>query len=62
MLQRFTKNLLRRFHEDESGPTAVEYAVMIALIIVVCVGAVQTLSTATRGSLDASSNAIESAL
>jgi len=34
---------VRRFVADESGPTAVEYAVMLALIIVVCIAAVTTL-------------------
>jgi pilus assembly protein Flp/PilA len=34
-----------RFLSDESGPTAVEYAVMLALIIVVCITAVTTLGT-----------------
>ncbi len=57
-----TKICLLRFLRDESGPTAVEYAVIIALIIVVCIGAVNSLSTATRASLDASSGAIESVL
>ena len=33
------------FVKDESGPTAVEYAVMLALIIVVCITAVTTLGT-----------------
>jgi pilus assembly protein Flp/PilA len=33
------------FLKDESGPTAVEYAVMLALIIVVCIAAVTTLGT-----------------
>tara|TARA_Y100000385_G_C12962637_1_gene580461 strand:+ start:593 stop:805 length:213 start_codon:yes stop_codon:yes gene_type:complete len=28
------------FLKEEDGPTAVEYAVMLALIVVVCVGAV----------------------
>ncbi len=32
-----------RFIEREDGPTAVEYAVMLALIIVVCLGAITTL-------------------
>jgi pilus assembly protein Flp/PilA len=32
-----------RFVEGEEGPTAVEYAVMLALIIVVCLGALTTL-------------------
>jgi pilus assembly protein Flp/PilA len=31
------------FLRDESGPTAVEYAVMLALIIVVCVSAITYL-------------------
>ena len=31
------------FLKSEDGPTAVEYAVMLALIIVVCIGAVTTL-------------------
>jgi len=32
-----------RFVKSEDGPTAVEYAVMLALIIVVCIGAITTL-------------------
>ncbi len=36
---------LKQFYEDESGPTAVEYAVMLALIVVVCITAVTTLGT-----------------
>jgi pilus assembly protein Flp/PilA len=31
------------FLRSEDGPTAVEYAVMLALIIVVCIGAITTL-------------------
>jgi pilus assembly protein Flp/PilA len=34
-----------RFVQSEDGPTAVEYAVMLALIIVVCIAAIQTLGT-----------------
>jgi pilus assembly protein Flp/PilA len=34
-----------RFLRDEDGPTVVEYAVMLALIIVVCVTAIQMLGT-----------------
>jgi len=33
------------FIQDESGPTAVEYAVMLALIVVVCITAITTLGT-----------------
>ena len=39
------KNALVRFLHDESGPTAVEYAVMLALIIVVCITAITTLGS-----------------
>ena len=39
------KNFVVDFCEREDGPTAVEYAVMLALIIVVCIGAVTTLGT-----------------
>jgi pilus assembly protein Flp/PilA len=34
-----------RFLKKEDGPTAVEYAVMLALIIVVCIVAITTLGT-----------------
>jgi pilus assembly protein Flp/PilA len=38
-----------RFLKDEDGPTAVEYAVMLALIVVVCIAAISTLgSTASN--------------
>ena len=34
---------LAEFLTSEEGPTAVEYAVMLALIIIVCIGAITTL-------------------
>ena len=36
---------LVRFAREEDGPTAVEYAVMLALIIVVCLLAITTLGS-----------------
>jgi pilus assembly protein Flp/PilA len=36
---------LARFVREEDGPTAVEYAVMLALIIVVCIASVTTLGS-----------------
>ena len=36
-------NVVANFLKSEDGPTAVEYAVMLALIIVVCIQAVTTL-------------------
>jgi pilus assembly protein Flp/PilA len=38
-------NRLVRFVEAEDGPTAVEYAVMLALIVVVCLVAITALGT-----------------
>jgi pilus assembly protein Flp/PilA len=39
------KRCLVEFLKREDGPTAVEYAVMLALIIVVCIAAIATLGT-----------------
>ena len=36
---------LRRLFLREDGPTAVEYAVMMALIVVVCLAAIKTVGT-----------------
>ena len=36
---------LVNFLKNEDGPTAVEYAVMLALIIVVCITAITALGT-----------------
>ena len=44
MLSRI-KNVVVNFCEREDGPTAVEYAVMLALIIVVCIAAITTLGS-----------------
>ncbi len=36
---------LQRFLTSEDGPTAVEYAVMLALIIIVCLTAISSIGT-----------------
>jgi pilus assembly protein Flp/PilA len=43
MIRRKWCEAVVRFIEKEDGPTAVEYAVMLALIVVVCLGAITTL-------------------
>jgi pilus assembly protein Flp/PilA len=48
MLRTVTRQAVQ-FMKAEDGPTAVEYAVMLALIIVVCIGAVTTLGTRANG-------------
>jgi pilus assembly protein Flp/PilA len=40
---------LMRFLVAEDGPTAVEYAVMLALIVVVCIAAITTLGSNANG-------------
>jgi pilus assembly protein Flp/PilA len=42
------KNLavkVQRFLASEDGPTAVEYAVMLALIVIVCLTAIRNIGT-----------------
>ena len=46
MLGRFTKRVVA-FLKKEDGPTAVEYAVMLALIIVVLVAAISNIGGTT---------------
>ena len=43
---------VKKFIVSEDGPTAVEYAVMMAMIIVVCIGTVTTVGTNTKGKFD----------
>jgi pilus assembly protein Flp/PilA len=38
-------NSIKRFLVSEDGPTAVEYAVMLALIVIVCLAAITTVGT-----------------
>jgi len=40
-----TFSIIKRFLVTEDGPTAVEYAVMLALIVVVCLAAIGTIGT-----------------
>jgi pilus assembly protein Flp/PilA len=40
---------IRHFVVSEDGPTAVEYAVMLALILVACIAIVTSLGTSVSG-------------
>jgi pilus assembly protein Flp/PilA len=40
------------FLKAEDGPTAVEYAVMLALIIVVCIAAISTLGSGAENTFN----------
>ena len=41
-------NAVKTFLQEEDGPTAVEYAVMLALIVIVCLTAIRAVGTATN--------------
>ena len=47
------KNFFKRFIQEEEGATAVEYAVMIVLIIVVCLVAVGILGNKVNNAFNA---------
>jgi pilus assembly protein Flp/PilA len=36
---------LAQLFEDESGPTAIEYAIMLSFIVIVCVGSITSIGT-----------------
>ena len=40
---------VQKFIQAEDGPTAVEYAIMLALIVIVCIAAIQAVGTAANG-------------
>ncbi len=52
----------RRFLEDESGPTAVEYAVMLALILAVVIIAINSVGSSTASKWNNNSQQIISAV
>ena len=43
---------LRRFLLSEDGPTAVEYAVMLALIVLVCIAAIRSVGVSTNATFE----------
>ena len=49
-------SILKRFAQDESGATAIEYGLIAALIAVVCIGAMTTVGTNLRGKFNTISN------
>ncbi len=43
-MRQFLQRLLK-FAKSQDGPTAVEYAVMLALIVVICLAAIKTVGS-----------------
>jgi pilus assembly protein Flp/PilA len=57
-MRAITKQLVE-FVKKEDGPTAVEYAVMLALIIVVCIAAITTLGSNANSTFSFVGSAIQ---
>jgi pilus assembly protein Flp/PilA len=51
---------IRRFFLAEDGPTAVEYAVMLALIVVVCLTAISQVGSNASSTFNKVANSIGS--
>ena len=50
-----------KFLKAEDGPTAVEYAVMLALIIVVCIAAISALGSNASNTFNYVGNKVDTA-
>ena len=58
-MKKFAQSVVN-FLKREDGPTAVEYAVMLALIIVVCIVAITALGSNTNATFSGVSNTVGS--
>jgi pilus assembly protein Flp/PilA len=56
------KQFLLKFLRDESGPTATEYAVMLALIIGMCLAAITTFGGQAGGTWHDTSARLDAAI
>ena len=59
-MQKFTQKVVN-FLKSEDGPTAVEYAVMLALIVIVCLTAIQAIGANAKNAFNDIAKDIESA-
>lgn len=55
------KNLLKRFKNDESGATAIEYGLIAALIGVVIIGGATMVGTSLEAKFETISEAVDNA-
>ncbi|HZZ28779.1 MAG TPA: Flp family type IVb pilin [Pirellulales bacterium] len=51
---------IRKFLTSEDGPTAVEYAVMLALIVIVCLAAIGNIGTNAKTTFTTIANSLAS--
>jgi pilus assembly protein Flp/PilA len=52
---------IRRFIQSEDGPTAVEYAVMLALIVIVCLTAINSIGNNAKTAFTKVATSLQSA-
>jgi len=52
-------DLYKAFWKDEDGPTAVEYAIMLSLIAVVCIVAVRSIGTSSSSTFNKVATSIQ---
>ena len=56
-MKKFAKKV-QRFLKSEDGPTAVEYAVMLALIVIVCLTAIRSIGTQAAATFTSIANTL----
>jgi pilus assembly protein Flp/PilA len=56
-MKKFSSSIVN-FLKEEDGPTAVEYAILLALIIVVCIASVRTIGTRANQKFSDAGNAL----
>lgn len=52
---------VKRFLKSEDGPTAVEYAVMLALIVIVCLTAIQSIGNNANSTFQKVASSLQAA-
>ena len=52
---------IQKFFKSEDGPTAVEYAVMLALIVIVCLAAIQAVGQQANTTFTNINNSLKNA-
>ena len=55
-------SFVRRFLNDEQGPTAVEYAVMLALVLMAVISAINAVGNSTSAMFQNDANRINDAV
>ena len=49
---KYLKTIAQRLLREEDGPTAVEYAIMLALIVLVCIAAISAVGQSANGTFE----------